>query len=172
MNDSSDPSGQPTDRRGFLARASGIAMAAGLCASYGTFAAMAGRFLYPARPTRKAWMFVADVAGFAPGASLTLTAPDGATVAVARQGATGGVEDFVALSNVCPHLGCKVHWEGQNSRFFCPCHNGAFDASGRPTEGPPKDANQSLTRFPLKVEGSLLFIEIAVDELTTPRRPG
>jgi Rieske Fe-S protein len=165
LSDHSYPTEPPVDRRGFLARASGLAMAAGLCASYGTFAAMAARFLYPARPTRKTWMFVADVAGFAPGASLTLTVPDGATVAVARRGAAGGVEDFVALSNVCPHLGCKVHWEDRNKRFFCPCHNGAFSPDGTAIAGPPAEAGQSLGRYPLKVEDGLLYIEVSVEGL-------
>ena len=52
-----------------------------------------------------------------------------------------------------------VHWESVNDRFFCPCHNGAFDASGAPTEGPPAKAKQYLTRFPLKVEGKLLYVD-------------
>jgi len=37
-------------------------MAAGLVASYGTFAAIAARYLYPPRPTRTGWIFVTDVA--------------------------------------------------------------------------------------------------------------
>jgi Rieske Fe-S protein len=52
-----------------------------------------------------------------------------------------------------------VHWEPNNDRFFCPCHNGAFDKSGQPTAGPPKAANQPLIQFPLKVENGLLFVE-------------
>lgn len=159
------PEGEPVDRRAFLSRASGIAMAAGLAAGYGTFGAMAGRFLYPAKPADKAWMFVADVAGFAHGASLSYTAPDGATVAIARQGTSGGVEDFVALSSTCPHLGCKVHWEGQNNRFFCPCHNGVFDPKGRAVSGPPAEAGQSLGRYPLKIEKGLLYIEVPTERL-------
>lgn len=155
-------------RRGFLSRASSVAMGAGLVASYGTFAAMAGRFLYPARPPLKAWLYVADVARFARGASMSYTAPDGATIAIARQGAAGKVEDFIALSSTCPHLGCKVHWEGQNQRFFCPCHNGAFDPSGKATEGPPKEAGQSLGRYPLRIESGLLYIEVPLEGLPSP----
>ncbi|KAF0241437.1 MAG: menaquinol-cytochrome c reductase iron-sulfur [Planctomycetota bacterium] len=153
------------DRRGFLSRASSIAMGAGLVGGYGVFAAMAGRFLYPARPSLKGWLFVIDVASMKPGASLTYTAPDGATIAVARQGLTGQVGDFIALSSTCPHLGCKVHWEGQNQRFFCPCHNGAFDPSGKAIAGPPKEAGQSLGRYPLRIENGLLFIEVPLEGL-------
>ena len=71
-------------------------------------------------------------------------------------------EDFIALSSICPHLGCKVHWETQNQRFFCPCHNGAFSAAGVSTAGPPFDVHQNLARFPLKVENGNLFIEVPV----------
>jgi len=62
---------------------------------------------------------------------------------------------------VCPHLGCQVHWEPQNDRFFCPCHNGVFSPDGVATAGPPAEAGQSLLEYPLKVEGNLLFIEVA-----------
>ncbi|MEK7469032.1 MAG: ubiquinol-cytochrome c reductase iron-sulfur subunit [Planctomycetota bacterium] len=156
------------DRRSFLSRASSIAMGAGLVGSYGVFAAMAGRFLYPAHPPLKGWLFVIEVAAMKPGASLTYTAPDGATIAVARQGLTGQVGDFIALSSTCPHLGCKVHWEGQNQRFFCPCHNGAFDPSGKATAGPPKEAGQSLGRYPLRIDGGLLYIEVPLEGLPGP----
>jgi Rieske Fe-S protein len=90
---------------------------------------------------------------------LDFTSPTGAKIVVARQGDGTEAEDFLALSSVCPHLGCRVHWEGANDRFFCPCHNGAFDKSGNPIAGPPQAAGQSLTRFPLKVESGLLYLE-------------
>jgi len=153
----------PADRRGFLHGASTVAMAGGLAASYGTFGFMAGRFLYPAHGRARAWVFVDDLARFAVGASVSFRAPNGERIAIARQGARGDVDDFVALSSTCPHLGCQVHWEGQNERFFCPCHNGVFDRDGVGVSGPPGEAGQSLPRYPLKVEAGLLFIEVPVE---------
>lgn len=161
-----------TGRRTFLGATSAVAMAGGLAASYGTFAAMAGRFLYPASADATAWQFVAAVADIADGASLTFRTPHGERVAIARRGGTGTVADFVALSSTCPHLGCQVHWEPQNSRFFCPCHNGAFDPSGRAIAGPPFEAKQSLPQFPLRVEAGLLYIAIPTDRVAPPDRPG
>lgn len=158
-DDGPDPTPPPIGRRSFLSRATGAAMAGGLCAGYGAFGLMAGRFLYPAKPDAKSWLYVSDLGRMKPGDSLTYVTPTGATVAVARQGAKGDVSDFIALSSTCPHLGCKVHWEQAANRFFCPCHNGAFDAQGAPISGPPKEANQPLPRFPLKVEDGLLYIE-------------
>ncbi|NIV49628.1 MAG: Rieske 2Fe-2S domain-containing protein, partial [Gammaproteobacteria bacterium] len=107
-----------------------------------------------------------------PGDSVLYRTPGGATVNVTRQGSAGEAEDFIALSSVCPHLGCQVHWEPQNDRYFCPCHNGTFDRSGKGTGGPPGDANQSLSRFPLKLTKGLLYIEVPVTTLADARGDG
>jgi cytochrome b6-f complex iron-sulfur subunit len=158
---------QHTDqpRRGFLASASGAAMVAGLSGAYGTFGYMLGEFVYPAAGASRGWLFVCTVDSMAPGDALDFTSPVGTRVVVARQGAGSTADDFLALSSVCPHLGCRVHWEAQNDRFFCPCHNGAFDREGRPVSGPPQAANQSLLRFPLKIENGLLFLEVPLDSV-------
>jgi nitrite reductase/ring-hydroxylating ferredoxin subunit len=159
-------------RRGFLKLAAGATMAGGLVAGYGCFAAYAGSFLYPRDAGLLAWQFVATLDDLRVGQSLAYTTPAGATVVVARQSDGDTADDFIALSSVCPHLGCQVHWESQNDRFFCPCHNGAFDSQGRPTEGPPAAAGQSLSRFPLKVEDGLLYIEVPVHSVTGTDRGG
>jgi Rieske Fe-S protein len=156
----------PPERRGFLVTA---LMGGGLVAAYGTFAGFAGRYLLPARPASKAWLFVQDLRSLKSGDSMVYRTPAGATVAVARVAANGTAEDFLALSSTCPHLGCQVHWEGANRRFFCPCHNGAFDPSGKGISGPPADSGQSLLRYPLKVENGLLYIEVPVERLGTSR---
>lgn len=153
-------------RRGLLVTSF---MTAGLVAGYGACGAMGARYLFPSRDRARAWLFVARVDELAPGESLPYRAPSGERIAIARQGSGGKAEDFVALSSTCPHLGCQVHWEAQNERFFCPCHNGAFDPAGEPTEGPPKEAGQSLPRFPLEVRDGLLYIEVPVQSLTTAK---
>ncbi len=155
-----------TDRRSFLTQTSFAAMLGGLAAGYGTLAAYALRFLYPARPPAMSWLYVADIKKLSPGDSIAYRSPAGEKITIARQGRGGTVEDFVALSSVCPHLGCQVHWEGANDRFFCPCHNGAFDSGGKGIAGPPGEAGQSLARYALKLEGRLLFIQVKVESLT------
>ena len=154
-----------SERRGFLGTIASAMMVGGLAAGYGTFATHAGRFLFPSGRSGTAWQFVSTLEKMKTGASLPFVTPSGAKVVVARQSEGDSAEDFIALSSVCPHLGCAVYWESQNSRFFCPCHNGAFDASGKATEGPPAAANQELTRFPLKVENGLLYIEVPMESL-------
>ena len=162
MSDERNPapaSAAQPPRRPFLTTASGLAMTGGLAAAYGTFGAMLGEFVYPAAQQTRGWLFVCTIGRLAPGEALDFTSPAGVKIVVARQGKGAAAEDFLALSSVCPHLGCRVHWEAAGQRFFCPCHNGAFDRSGRPIAGPPKSANQSLVRFPLKVESGLLYLE-------------
>lgn len=133
-----------------------------MLAGYGAFAWIAARFLYPASPEPRAWQFVAVAEQITPGSSLNMKTPSGQPMVVMRQGETGTTEDFVALSGICPHLGCMVNWESQNNRFFCPCHNGAFDPSGNATQGPPHQSHQSLSQFPLKVENGLLYVEVSM----------
>ena len=153
------------DRRAFLEKASKGAMAAGLIGGYGGLGAVALRYLYPAHPDELSWQFVAEVDLIEVGESLLYEGPSGETINIARQTREGGAEDFVALSSTCPHLGCQVRWEAQNNRFFCPCHNGVFDASGVATGGPPGEAGQRLARYPLKVEGDLLHIAVPTERL-------
>lgn len=160
-----DELAEEPSRRGFLSQLGGLGMGAGLAVSYGAVGAMAVRYLYPAKPTPTNWMFVVDLASFPKGKSMTYTAPTGAPVVIARNGDAGSAEDFVALSSTCPHLGCRVHWEGQNKRFFCPCHNGTFNPEGKALTGPPAIAQQSLPRYPLKVEAGLLYIEVPTEKL-------
>lgn len=140
-------------------------MAAGLVGGYGAFGAVAARYLYPARPDTGSWQFVADLARLGVGDSLRYQAPGGETVNITRRARDGVAEDFIALSSTCPHLGCQVHWEDANQRYFCPCHNGVFDSAGVGTAGPPGDAGQTLPRYPLRVDGNLLFIRVPTARL-------
>ncbi|MFO0902487.1 MAG: Rieske (2Fe-2S) protein [Pirellulales bacterium] len=171
--DAVDDVDSPDDRRRFLRRSASVAMAAGLAASYGTMAVYAGRFLYTVQDDH-AWLFVTDVASLPPGGSIPFESPTGVRVTVVRRAAQVGAaearaEDFAALSSVCPHLGCRVHWEPQNGRYFCPCHNGAFDAEGKATEGPPAAAGQELPRYPVRVDRGLVFLEMPLNAVGVDR---
>jgi Rieske Fe-S protein len=161
-------------RRTFLCGMLAGSVFVSLAACYGTFFAWAGRFLFPRR-RQEAWLFVRPTAQIAPGESLTYESPTGVRVVIKRAATASGesgaaLEQFIALSSVCPHLGCRVHWEGQNNRFFCPCHNGAFDPEGRATAGPPLAAHQQLPRYALKLERELLYIQMPSESLGTGNR--
>ena len=102
---------QEETRRGFFRRFGSWFMGLGLLSGYGAFAVLIGRFLLPSEQIRRAWQFVTTLAETGIGQSLTYTSPAGNKVVVARVADNGNPEDFIALSSVCPHLGCQVHWE-------------------------------------------------------------
>ena len=68
---------------------------------------------------------------------------------------TDNGRDFIAMSNICTHLGCRVRWISDKSQFFCPCHNGVFDKNGNVVSGPPP---KPLNRYQVKVENDQLFV--------------
>lgn len=145
-------------------------MAAGLAGGYGVFAWIGGRFMLPAQANRLQRLFVTQLNAIGVGTTLLFLTPDGRTVNITRRSDSGAVDDFVALSSTCPHLGCQVRWEGQNERYFCPCHNGTFDVSGKATGGPPGDAGLSLPRYELAVDAGLLYILVSAEQLSLARQ--
>ncbi|MFQ5449928.1 MAG: ubiquinol-cytochrome c reductase iron-sulfur subunit [Nitrospinaceae bacterium] len=46
---------------------------------------------------------------------------------------------YVAFSAVCTHLGCIVKWMRNEKIFYCPCHGGKFDNTGKVLAGPPPE---------------------------------
>lgn len=158
--------GESETRRGFLANTGTAAMLAGLAASYGTAGYFALRFLMPdSDDPNLGWQFVATKDAMEGLASFEFTASSGIKIVIASAG-DATETGLLALSSVCPHLGCQVFWEAANDRFFCPCHNGVFDATGKATAGPPADAKQSLMQYPIKVEDGLVFVLAPLETVT------
>jgi arsenite oxidase small subunit len=92
-------------------------------------------------------MFVGTVSQLKVGESKTIKTPDGDSYVMARTGEM----TFRVLSDVCPHLGCRVHWVATENHFLCPCHMGIFDAEGKATAGPPAEAGQNLTQLETRI---------------------
>ncbi len=63
--------------------------------------------------------------------------------------------DFVAMSNICTHLGCRVRWIADQEQFFCPCHNAGFAKNGAVASGPPP---RPLDQYQVKEEDGQLFV--------------
>jgi glycine/D-amino acid oxidase-like deaminating enzyme/nitrite reductase/ring-hydroxylating ferredoxin subunit len=81
------------------------------------------------------------LAGIAPGEGRVLTL-EGNRYAVYRN----GNGELSAVSPVCTHLGCLVHWNSSATTWDCPCHGSRFDPHGRVLNGP---AVAALATLPL-----------------------
>lgn len=71
------------------------------------------------------------LSGLKPGDSAIVDV-EGETIAAYR--APGG--ELFAVSSVCPHMGCKVHWNSVETTWDCPCHGSRFRPDGTVIEGP------------------------------------
>ena len=143
---------QSSNRRGFLAT---LFAATGIVASYGTLAAMAGRFLYPSGKRVKRKMYAASLANMPVGASAAVATPTGEKMVIINT--QDGVK---AYSSKCPHLGCQVFWDPEKQSFHCPCHGGVFDKNGVATGGPPAAEHKHLTPLEISVEGQSVFAKV------------
>jgi cytochrome b6-f complex iron-sulfur subunit len=63
---------------------------------------------------------------------------------------------FLAMSRVCPHLGCVVLWDEEESHLLCPCHAGILNERGEVVTGP---IPRPLDLYPVEI----IENEIVVD---------
>ena len=71
---------------------------------------------------------------------------------------TDNGRDYIALSNICTHLGCRVRWITDRDEFFCPCHNGVFDKVGKVVSGPPP---RPLNQYETKIVDDQILIKVS-----------
>lgn len=57
-------------------------------------------------------------------------------------------DKLVALSAVCPHLGCAIGWDAGAGNFLCPCHDSRFGVGGDRLAGP---SERGMDELPLTV---------------------
>jgi menaquinol-cytochrome c reductase iron-sulfur subunit len=74
--------------------------------------------------------------------------------------------ETLALSNICTHMQCDVHWDPALGNFLCPCHGGLYDIDGKNVGGPPpQPLAQWNKRFHSDAQGrTVLEIENVLDE--------
>ncbi|MBN1882579.1 MAG: Rieske (2Fe-2S) protein [Deltaproteobacteria bacterium] len=65
-------------------------------------------------------------------------------------------EGFSVLSGKCTHMGCFVDRIADGT-FECPCHNAAYDETGRVTKGPAK---KDLVWRPVREENGELLVDV------------
>jgi menaquinol-cytochrome c reductase iron-sulfur subunit len=78
-------------------------------------------------------------------------------------------DKIVALSAVCPHLGCAVGWDPGAGNFLCPCHDSRFSPEGAKLTGP---SERGMDELPLQiVEGRLQLTWVRYKMGRTTREP-
>jgi cytochrome b6-f complex iron-sulfur subunit len=148
-NEHEPPAASPNEsnRRDFLERALG----AGAAVWAAGIAVPTGIYLWPAAasgPTKK--YIELDPESQAPGTGRVL-GEGGKPVLLLRQ--KNG--EFRALSAVCTHLGCVVHWNAEQQQIQCPCHAGTFTPEGAVVSGPPP---RPLASYPTQLVAGKLRI--------------
>jgi Rieske Fe-S protein len=93
------------------------------------------RFRVVARSIRDAWSTIEDVPLGAAWLSRT------------------GPKQVLALSSICPHLGCAVGFDGND--FKCPCHDSAFAPDGARKSGPAERGLDPLPVSPIGPDGRI-----------------
>lgn len=61
-----------------------------------------------------------------------------------------------AISQKCPHLGCRVPFCESSGHFECPCHGSKYDIGGEWVEGP---APRGMDRYVLTLQGDTLVVD-------------
>jgi len=146
--ENAQPLREPPSRRGFFAQ---LGMWSSLVVAYGFAASFAGRYLYPVkRKPRVRSLYVGRFDQLPDGGVREIADLRGVPVQVVREG-----DKLRAISTICPHLGCRLRWEGDH--FLCPCHTGVFDKEGNVVSGPPP---RPLDRYEVEVVDGSVYLKV------------
>jgi len=65
-------------------------------------------------------------------------------------------DEVVALSEICPHLGCRVPFCASSGEFECPCHGSKFNRAGDYLEGP---SPRGMDRYAVEIVDGVAVID-------------
>jgi cytochrome b6-f complex iron-sulfur subunit len=65
-------------------------------------------------------------------------------------------DHLFALSQKCPHLGCRVPYCDSSGRFECPCHGSVFDLAGEYIQGP---APRGMDQYEVTLDGRNVVVD-------------
>lgn len=65
-------------------------------------------------------------------------------------------KDIQVFDPACTHLGCRIKFQNDKNRYFCPCHGGVFDDGGNVVSGPPP---KPLSKYPVDIRDGKLWIK-------------
>ncbi len=83
---------------------------------------------------------------------------DGAAVynGVGRFWIANAKGNLFALSQQCPHLGCRVPFCESSGRFECPCHGSIFDIGGEWIAGP---SPRGMDQLAVSLDGDNVIVD-------------
>jgi len=108
------------------------------------------RYLMPPPRLEKAGKVSIPVSQIPLGSSLMLKYQGSPVLAVHTD------QGISAFSAVCTHLGCLVKWVPAEKIFYCPCHAGKFDVTGKVLAGPPPEPLHPV-KFEI-VDDNIIFL--------------
>ena len=114
-----------------------------------------------------AFVRVGEASALAPGAGLCVLVR-GVEVGIFRVG-----DEFLALENACPHAGHRLS-EGTVEGHVVTCTAHGWDFDLRTGFRPGDDDGFPIPRFPVRIEGGSLFIDLdaPLPVVRSPRRGG
>jgi menaquinol-cytochrome c reductase iron-sulfur subunit len=156
-------SAEDVSRRTFFRR---ISLTVGGCLGLGLAAPLAGFILAPLMERKpEVWRTVGKTDDFKIGQTVAVRYEDpsavpwaGVTARTAAWLRREDVDQFIAFSINCTHLGCPVRWMPQANLFLCPCHGGVYYQDGRVAAGPP---DRPLARYPVRIAKGQVQIKTA-----------
>lgn len=66
---------------------------------------------------------------------------------------------LLCFDPACTHLGCRIRFQEEKNRYFCPCHGGVFDSEGKVVSGPPP---KPLNQHEVKSDGGKIYVLMTV----------
>lgn len=125
-------------------------MSVGAVAGLGGLAFRLFQYLYPVVPAVKfVQVFASKETDIPPDGVRFVNLPQG-PVMLERDG-----EQVRALSAICTHLGCIIHWHPERRAYICPCHGGVYAMDGKVISGPPP---RPLEKIEVEVRSERVFL--------------
>ena len=75
-----------------------------------------------------------------------------------------------AFNVICPHAGCFISYEAKENIFFCPCHTGRFELSGK-RMGPNSPSPRDLDTLEVELRGGKeVWVKFENFQTNTPEK--
>lgn len=74
-----------------------------------------------------------------------------------------------AYNVICPHAGCFVTYEAKDNIFFCPCHVGRFELTGKRI-GSASPSPRDLDTLEVELRGNEVWVKFENFQTNTPQK--